>query len=131
MEFFVYVLGLKRKGIVLVDGEVRIERIAVKYHGYTAVARTEVVNHSPADEDFAGRGSFQSSYHPQKSSFPRAGGPEENQKLAFASFEVHVVDGSELSFFEYLCQIACLNDSHRFPALLFPYVNYTFVFGFV
>src|SRR5229473_5314024 len=130
MEFFFYVLGLQRKGNVFVDREVRIERIALKDHSDATVAGTEVVNHSSADEDFAGRGSFQSGDHPQQSGFPGARGPEENQKLAFASLKVHVVDGSELSFFEYLCQIACLNDSHRAPVRSFPSGKDALVFVF-
>src|SRR6266852_787311 len=130
MEFFLYVLSLQRKGNVFVDREVWIERIALEDHGDTAVAGTEVVNHSSADEDFAGRGSFQSGDHPQQSGFPGARGPEENQKLAFASFKVHVVNGSELSFFEYLCQIPRLNDSHRCPVRSFPSGKDTLVFVF-
>src|SRR5712691_13466678 len=130
MEFFLYVLGLQRKGNVFVDREVWIERIALEDHGDTAVAGTEVVNHASADEDFAGRGSFQSGDHPQQSGFPGARGPEENQKLAFASLEVHVVDGSELAFFEYLCQIPCLDDSHRAPVLSFPSGKDALVFVF-
>src|SRR6267378_3882476 len=58
MEFFLYVLGLQRKGNVLVDREVRIERITLEDHGDAAVAGTEVVNHLSADKDFAGRWSF-------------------------------------------------------------------------
>src|SRR5229473_7883001 len=99
MEFFLYVLSLQRKGNVFVDREVRIKRIALEDHGDAAVAGTEVVNHASADENFARRGRFQPGDHPQESRFSGAGGPEENQKLAFASLEVHVVDGSELSFF--------------------------------
>src|SRR5947208_15443230 len=101
MEFFLYVLGLQRKGNVFVDREVRIERIALKDHGDAAVAGTEFVNHSSADEDFAGRGSFQSGDHPQQSSLSGARGHEENEKLTFARLEVNVVDSSELSFFPY------------------------------
>src|ERR1700682_6067784 len=120
MEFFLYVLGLQRKGNVLVDREGRIERVALKYHGDAAFTRREIVDNLPADENLPGGGSFHPGDHPQQGRFPGAGGPEENQKLAFASLEVHVVDGSELSFFEYLCQIACLNDSHRALVRLLP-----------
>src|SRR5260370_32935883 len=87
MEFFLYVLGLQRKGNVLVDREVRIERIALKDHGYTAGARTEVVIQWPADEDFAGRGGFPSHCISQKRSFPRARRPDELQNIVLLHLE--------------------------------------------
>src|SRR5439155_5254685 len=92
-----------------------IERIALEHHGDAAFARRQIVDDLAADEDFTGRGRFQSGDHSQESRFSGARWPQEHQKLTFASFEVYVVDGSELSFFEYLCQIACLNDSHQRP----------------
>src|SRR6266481_4711894 len=109
----------------------RIEGVALKDHGDTVIAWGKIVDDFAAYEDFAGGGRFQAGNHAQKSGFTGAGRPEENQKLAFASLEVHVVDGSELSFFENLCQIACLNDSHRRPVWSFPPGKDTpvFVFG--
>src|SRR6266481_683034 len=108
----------------------RIEGVALKEHGDTAIAWGKIVDDFAAYEDFAGGGRFQAGNHAQKSGFTGAGRPEENQKLSFASLEVHIVDGSELSFFEYLCQIACRNDSHRAPVLLFPSGKDTLVFHF-
>src|SRR5882762_3429081 len=130
VQFFLYVLGLQRKGNVFVDREVRIERIALEDHSDATLTRREIVDDLAADEDFAGRRRFQPGDHPQESRFSGARGPEENQKLAFASLKVHVVDGSELSFFEYLCQIACLNDSHRALVRSFPPGKDAFVFVF-
>src|SRR5260370_17218288 len=97
MEFFLYVLGLQRKGNVFVDREVWIERIALEDHGDAAVAGTEVVNHASADEDFPGRGSFHPGDHPQKRPFSPAPGPTENQKPPFARFKVHLFYTSHFS----------------------------------
>src|SRR5260370_42447688 len=99
MEFFLYVLGLQRKGNVFVDREVWIERIALEDHGDAAVAGTEGVKHASADEDFTGRGSFQPRDHPQKPPFSLAWRPKGNQKLPFSRLEGHVLSGTQVSFF--------------------------------
>src|SRR6266542_1322087 len=44
-------LRLQREDDVLVDGEVRIERVALEDHGDAALARGEVVDDPAADED--------------------------------------------------------------------------------
>ena len=67
VELFLYVLGLQRKGDVLVDREVWIERIALEDHGDATLTRREIVDDLAADEDFAGRGRLQSGDHPQES----------------------------------------------------------------
>src|SRR6266849_1911105 len=130
MEFFLYVLSLQRKGNVFVDREVRIKRIALENHGDAALTRGKIVDHAAADEDFARRGRFESGDHPQKSGFSGAGRPQEDQKLALASFQIHIVNSSEFSFFEYFCQVARDNDSHRVPVLLFPSGKNTLVLLF-
>jgi hypothetical protein len=65
-------------------------------------SRRHVIHYFSANKDFTGRGSFQSGDHAQESGLSGTGWPQKNQKLAFTSFQVHIIDGSQLSFFEYL-----------------------------
>src|SRR6266568_8349693 len=130
VKLLLYVLSLQRKCNVFVHREVRIKRIALENHGDAALTWGKIVDHAAADEDFAGRGRFESGDHTQKRGLPGAGRPQEDQKLALASFQIHIVNSSEFSFFEYFCQIARDNDSHRVPVLLFPSGKNTLVLLF-
>ena len=48
----------------------------------------------------------------KKRGFPGARRPQENQKLAFAGFQIYFINCSELSFFKYLGQFPGFNDGH-------------------
>src|SRR5207302_10897394 len=120
VELFFDLLSLQRKRYILVDRQVRVERVALEDHGDAAFARRKVVDHAAANEDVAGRGRFQSGDHAQQCGLPGAGWAEKDQKLAFASFQVHAVYGSESSCLENLCQIPSLNNSHQTPVASFP-----------
>ncbi len=72
VEFPLHLLSLQGEGNIFVHREVRIERVALEDHGDAAVARTEMVDHSSAYEDFAGGRSFQPRDHPQESRFSGA-----------------------------------------------------------
>ena len=50
-----------------------------------------------ANANLAGRGYFQAGDHAQQCGLPRSRGTEEDQELAFASFQIHVVDCAEFS----------------------------------
>src|SRR4029077_4929523 len=127
-QLFFDLLSFQRKRYVLVDREVRVERLALENHGDAAFAGRKVVDHAAANEDIAGGWRFQSGDHAQQRGLPGAGWPEKDQKLAFASFQVHVVYGPESSFVENLCQIARLNNTHRTPVASLPAFKDTLVF---
>ena len=93
-------LGFEGESDVFVDREMRVERIALKDHGDAAVTRRKIVDDLSADEDFAGGRIFEAGDHAEESGFAGAGGAEENEKLAFASFEGDIVYGTEMTFFE-------------------------------
>src|SRR5690349_21436574 len=90
----------------------RIKGVALEHHGNAALARREIVHHFAANKDFAGRGRFQAGDHPQERGFPGTRRSQENQKLAFTSFQVHFIYRSELSLFKYLGQFPGFNDGH-------------------
>ena len=113
MQIFGDILRFQRKSNVFVNGKMRVKCIALEHHGDAALTRREIVHHFSADKDFAGRGRFQAGDHAQESRFPRARRPQENQKLAFARFQVDFVYSSELSFFKYLGQLSGFNDGHQ------------------
>src|SRR2546422_3216391 len=49
-------LRLQREGNVVIDREVRVERITLEDHGNAPLARREVIDDIAANEDLAGRG---------------------------------------------------------------------------
>jgi len=65
MKLFFDLLSFQRKRYILVDREVRVERVALENHGDAAFARRKIVDHAAANEDIAGRGRFQSGDHAQ------------------------------------------------------------------
>src|SRR5882762_4468597 len=63
VKLFLDLLSLQRKRYVVVDREVRVERIALENHGDAAFAGRKVVDHAAANEDIAGRWRLQSGDH--------------------------------------------------------------------
>jgi len=63
-------LRFQRENNVVVNSEMRIERVALENHGDAALTRREIVHHFAADKDFPGRGGFQAGDHPQERRFP-------------------------------------------------------------
>src|SRR6266542_203701 len=108
-------LRLQREDDVLVDGEVRIERVALEDHGDAALARGEVVDDAAADEDVAGGGLLEAGDHPQERGFSGARGAEEDEELALSALQVDVVDGADVSAFEDFGELSGLYDRHASP----------------
>src|SRR5262249_61476621 len=96
----------------LVDGQVRIEGVALEDHGDPALARREMVDDPAADQDLARRRSFEAGDHPEERGLPGTRGPQEDQELSLFRRQADVVDGSEFPFFEDLRQISSLNNRH-------------------
>src|SRR5512140_3606953 len=106
------ILRLQGKSNILVDREMRIQRVTLEHHGNAALTRREIVYHFSADKDFAGRGRFQAGDHPQERGFPGTRRSQENQKLAFAGFQIYFINCSELSLLKYLGQFPRFNYGH-------------------
>ena len=65
-------------------GLMRIERVILEHHGDVALARRELVDHAPADMDFAVADRLQPRHHAQQRGFAATGGPDQRDELAVA-----------------------------------------------
>ena len=83
----------ERKGEVVVDRLVRVERVGLEDHGDVAIARRHGVDDLLADPDLALADLLQSGDHPQRGRLAAAGGPDEDHQLAVADLEVEGVHG--------------------------------------
>ena len=84
---------LEPEGEVLLDGHVRVERVALEDHRDVAVLRRQVVDDSVADADLAVADLLEAREHPQGGRLPAARGPHEHHQLAVLDCEVEVPDG--------------------------------------
>jgi hypothetical protein len=78
---------------VVVDGHVRVERVALEDHRHVSILRRQVVDDAVADPDLAVADLLQAGQHPQRRRLPAAGRPDEHHELAVGDLEVEVVDG--------------------------------------
>ena len=101
---------LEREGDVVVDGHVRVERVALEDHRDLAGARRQVGDHPPPDEDVAAGRWFQPADHAQQRRLAAPGRPEQHQKLAVRGRQVDPVDGGDA--IETLAQVADFDDGH-------------------
>ena len=92
------VLGLapqaQSEGDVLVDREVRVERVALEDHRDVAVACGHVVDDPVADLDGALADLLEARDHAQRSRLAAAGGTDEDHELSVGDLEVHVSHGA-------------------------------------
>ena len=79
---------------VLVDGEVRVERVALEHHRDVAVARRHVVHDALADLEHALGDLLEPRDHAQRRRLAASGRPDEDHELAVADVEVDVVHGT-------------------------------------
>ena len=79
---------------VLVDREVRVERVALEDHGDVAVARRDVVDDPVADPDCALRDVLEAGDHPEGGRLAAARRADEDHELSVLDFQVEPVDGS-------------------------------------
>ncbi len=82
------------EGDVVVDGEVRIERVVLEHHGDVAIARGHVVDDPVADRDRAGRDGLEPGEHTKGRRLAAARRPHEYDELAIGDGEVHVGYGA-------------------------------------
>ena len=106
-------LGFQRKRDVAVDGQVRIERVALEDHRDPPLPRREPVDEDAADPDLAGRGLLEPGDHPENCRLAGAGGTEQHEELAVAALEVDAVHRRPGGPGEALGQASRLDDGHR------------------
>ena len=81
------------EGDVVVDGQVRIERVALEDHRDVAVARRDLVHDPVADADLALGDLLEAGHHPERGRLPAARRADENHELAVLCIQREVGDG--------------------------------------
>ena len=89
-----HLLDLQAERDVLVDGKVRVERVALEDHRDVAVAGRDVVDDTFADPDDAARDVLEPRDHAQRGRLAAARRPDEHHELAVVDVELKLVDGS-------------------------------------
>ena len=84
---------LEPEGEVLLDGHVRVERVALEDHRDVPVLRSQVVDDSVADADLAVADLLEAGEHPQRGRLAAAGRPDEDHQLGVLDLELEVVHG--------------------------------------
>ena len=82
---------LQPEGEVVLDGHVRIERVALEDHRDVAVLRRQVVDDLVADPDLAVADLLEPGQHAQRGRLAAAGRADEHHQLAVPDLEVEVV----------------------------------------
>jgi len=103
---------------------VRVERIALKYHGDIARAGREVGDHPAVDHDVAGGGPLQPGDHAHQRGLAASGRTEQHEELALLRNHVDAIDGAH--FVEQLCQAAHFNSCHDLRRRPFRRPEYDF-----
>ena len=89
-----HLLDAQAERDVLVDGEVRVERVALEHHRDVAVARRHVVHDAVADHDAALADVLEPREHAQRRRLAAARRADEHHELAVLDVEAQVIDGA-------------------------------------
>ncbi len=81
---------LQRKRQIAADRHVRKQRVVLKDHADTPLARRQVVHRATVDADGARCGRLKAGQHHQAGGFARPGGAEQGQKLPFAHAQIEI-----------------------------------------
>ena len=81
------------EGDVVVDGQVRVERVALEHHRDVPVARRDLVHDPVADPDLAFGDLLEARHHPERGRLSAAGRADENHELAVLCIQREVGDG--------------------------------------
>ena len=79
---------------VVVDSQVRIERVALEHHRDVAVSRGDVVDDPIPDADHAFTDAFEPGDHSQSSRLATSRRADEHHELSVADLETHARDGA-------------------------------------
>ena len=107
--------GAQRKGDVLLDGQMRVERVALEHHGDVARAGRKIGDHLAVNRDLAGGRSLEPGDHAHERGLAASGWAEQHEKFALLRGQVDAVDGAHLV--EMLGQSPCFNNCHDFNAV--------------
>ncbi len=94
-----HLADLQRIADVVVDRQVRVERVGLEDHGDVAVFGQDVVDAILADIDIARGYLFEARDHAHGRGLAAAGGAEQHQKLLVDDLEVEVGHGDEAAEF--------------------------------
>ena len=88
-----HLVQLEAERDVVVDGEVRVERVALEDHGDVPLARGEVVDHALGDPDLALADLLEAGEHAQRGRLAAPRRSDEDHELAVLDLQVEVLDG--------------------------------------
>jgi hypothetical protein len=84
---------LQGEADVLVDGQVRVERVVLEDHGHVSPPGRDVVDHVAADADGARRDRLKAGDHAQRGGLAAAGRADEHHELPVGDVQGEPVDG--------------------------------------
>ena len=90
---------LQRVADVVLDREVRIERVGLEDHRHVAIFRQHVVDAPVGDIDVALGDLLETGDHAHGRRLAAAGGTEEDEKLLVLDLEIEIADGDEIPEF--------------------------------
>ena len=102
--------GTQREGEVLVDGEVRVERIVLEHERDVAIGGPQILNRLAVEQDIAAIDFLEAGNGAQRGGLAAARGAEEDHEFAILHGEVDVVD--DVNRAEVLVDMAKFNLSH-------------------
>ena len=88
---------LERKGHVVVDAHMRIERVVLEHHGDIALRRRDAVDALVADIDFARRDRLEPGDDPEQRGLAAAGRADKDDELVICDFEVEIGDHGKVA----------------------------------
>ena len=102
--------GAEREGEVLVDGEMRVERVVLEHEGDVAVGGAEILDRLAVEQDFAGVDLLEAGDGTQRRGLAAAGGAEEDDEFLVLHRQVDVADDVDRA--EMLVDVAQFDLSH-------------------
>ena len=83
---------LEREADVRLDGQIRVERVALEDHRHVAILRREIGDVARADEDRSRVDLLETGEHAQRRGLARPRRPDEHHQLAVVDVELECVD---------------------------------------
>jgi hypothetical protein len=116
-----HLLDLQAVGHVVEHAHVWVQRVVLEHHGNVALGRLEVVDHPPANGNFAARDFFQAGHHAQQRGLATPRRADDDDEFTVGNVGVHPVDD-----LQFLLAFAVLLDdvfelSAMMEAIIFPY----------
>ena len=84
--------SFKRKGHVVGDRHMRVERVILEHHGDVALFRRHIVHHALADPDLARRDFLEARDHAQQGGLAAARGADERDEFPVEDLDIDAVN---------------------------------------